>query len=104
VPIRVITRKRLREFAERHPDAAEPLQKWYRLFREAEWENLQDVRRVFPHADAVPVASGNTVTVFNLCGNRYRLIAAIHYNRQRVYVLRLLRHAEYSKDLWKDTL
>jgi mRNA interferase HigB len=102
--MRIITRKRLREFAQRHPDAAEPLQQWYRLFREAEWASLQDVRRVYPHADKVTVASGNTLTVFNICGNKYRLIAAIHYNRQRVYVLRLLRHAEYSKDFWKDKL
>jgi mRNA interferase HigB len=102
--MRVITRKRLREFAQRHPDAAESLQKWERLFRQAEWENLQDVRRVYPHADTATVASGNTVTVFNICGNKYRLVAAIHYNRQCVYVLRLLRHAEYSKDLWKDRL
>jgi mRNA interferase HigB len=102
--MRVITRKRLREFSQRNPDAAEPLQKWYRLFREAEWENLQDVRRVYPHADKVTVASGNAVTVFNICGNKYRLIAAIHYDRQRVYVLRLLSHAEYNKNLWKDSL
>src|SRR5438270_11236865 len=102
--MRVITRKPLREFAQRHPDAAEALEKWHRLVREAAWENLQDVRRVYPHADTVTVASGNTVTVFNICGNKYRLIAAIHYNRQRVYVLRLLRHAEYSKESWKDRL
>ena len=102
--MRVITRKRVREFAQRHPDAAEALAKWYRLLREAEWGNLQDVRRVYPHADTVTVASGNSVTVFNICGNKYRLIAAIHYNRQRAYVLRLLRHAEYSKDFWKDRL
>jgi mRNA interferase HigB len=102
--MRIITRKRLREFARRYPDAAESLQKWDRLVREAEWESLQDVRRVYPHADAVTVASGNTVTVFNICGNKYRLIAAIHYNRQRVYVLRLLTHAEYSKGFWKDDL
>src|SRR6059058_2138971 len=94
---RIITRKRLREFARRYPDAAEPLEKWYRVVRDAEWENLQDARRVYPHADAVAVASGNTVTVFNIGGNKYRLIVAIHYDRQRVYVLRLLRHAEYSK-------
>src|SRR6266702_4350945 len=102
--MRIIARKRLREFAEQYPDAAEPLEKWHRLFRAAEWENLQDVRRVYPHADMVTVASGNTVTVFNIGGNKYRLIAAIHYNRQRVYVLRLVRHAEYSKDFWKDRL
>jgi mRNA interferase HigB len=102
--MRIITRKRLRQFAQRHPDAAEPLQQWYRLFREAKWESLLDVQRVYPHADAVKVASGNTVTVFNLCGNKDRLIAAIHYNRQRVYVLRLLRHAEYSNNVWKKQL
>jgi mRNA interferase HigB len=102
--MRIITRKRLREFAQRHPDAAEPLQQWYRLVREAEWQNLQEVRCVYRHADAVTVASGNTVTVFNVCGNKYRLIGAIHYNRQRIYVLRLLRHAEYSKGFWKDRL
>jgi len=44
------------------------------------------------------------VTVFHVCGNKYRLITAIHYNRQRVYVLRLLTHADYSKDFWKDDL
>jgi mRNA interferase HigB len=102
--MRIISRKRLRDFAQRNPDAAEPLEKWYRLFRAATWQNLQEVRRVYPHADTVTVASGNTVTVFNIRGNKYRLIAAIHYNRQRVYVLRLLRHAEYSKNFWKDRL
>jgi mRNA interferase HigB len=102
--MRVITRKRLREFAQRHPDAAEALEKWYRVLREAEWENLQDVRRIYPHADRVTVASGNSVTVFKICGNKYRLITAIHYNRQRIYVLQLLRHAEYSKDFWKGKL
>ncbi|MBI2807882.1 MAG: type II toxin-antitoxin system HigB family toxin [Planctomycetes bacterium] len=102
--MRVITRKRLREFAERYPDAAEPLGKWESVVREAGWTSLQDVRRVFPHADAAIVASENTVTVFNIGGNKYRLITAIHYNTQRIFVLRLLTHAAYSKDLWKDTL
>jgi mRNA interferase HigB len=52
----------------------------------------------------VTVGSGNIVTVFNICGNKYRLIAAIHFNRQRVYVLQLLRHAEYSREFWKEQL
>lgn len=102
--MRIITCKRLREFAERYPDAAEPLRKWQRLVREAEWRSLQDVRRVYPHADMVKVGSENAVTVFNIGGNKYRLIVAIHYDRQRVYVLRLLTHSEYSKGSWKDTL
>jgi mRNA interferase HigB len=102
--MRIITRKRLREFARWYPDAADSLQKWHDVVRDAEWESLQDLRRVYPHADAVTVASGSTVTVFNIRGNKYRLIVAIHYNRQRVYVLRLLTHADYSKGQWKDDL
>jgi mRNA interferase HigB len=102
--MRIISRKRLKIFAQQHPDAAEPLEKWYRVVRQARWQSLQDVRKVYPHADAVMVASGNTVTVFNISGNKYRLIAALHYNRRRIYVLRILTHAEYSKNAWKETL
>jgi len=55
-------------------------------------------------ADPVKVASGRTVVVFNIRGIRYRLVAAIHYNRQIVYTLRFMTHAEYSKNRWKDAL
>jgi mRNA interferase HigB len=65
---------------------------------------MAEVRRAYPHADPVPVASGRSVVVFNIRGNRYRLVTAIHYNRQIVYTLRFMTHAEYSKDRWKDTL
>jgi mRNA interferase HigB len=102
--MRIITRKRLRAFAQENPDAAESLKKWYQLFRKANWESLQDVRRIYPHADTVIVGSGNAVTVFNICGNKFRLIVAIHFNRKRVYVLLLLRHAEYTKGFWKKQL
>ncbi len=50
------------------------------------------------------VASGKTVTVFNIGGNKFRLVVAIHYNRQRVYLLRLMTHAEYSKNRWQKKL
>jgi len=65
---------------------------------------LAEVRAVHPHADPVVVASGRTVVVFNIRGNRYRLATAIHYNRQIIYTLRFMTHAEYSKNRWKDTL
>jgi len=102
--MRIITKKRLREFTERYLDAAEPLNNWRGVIRAARWRNIQDCRRIYPHADLVKVASGNAVTVFNIGGNKYRLVVAIHYNRQRVYVLRCLRHAEYSKGRWKMEL
>jgi mRNA interferase HigB len=59
---------------------------------------------VFPHADAVKVASGRDVIVFNIKGGRYRLIVAIHFNRGMVFILRFLTHAEYDTDQWKGQL
>jgi mRNA interferase HigB len=50
------------------------------------------------------VKSGNTATVFNIVGNRYRLITAIHYNRQMIFLMMVLTHAEYSTDKWKEIL
>ncbi|GMU22984.1 MAG: hypothetical protein AMXMBFR13_30680 [Phycisphaerae bacterium] len=100
----VISRRRLREFAAGRPDSETPLDDWYRTASKAKWQSINDVRRVYPHADAVTVASGNDVTVFNVAGNKYRLVTAIHYDAQRVYVLKVMTHAEYNKDKWKATL
>jgi mRNA interferase HigB len=102
--MRVISRKRLTEFARKHPDARTALDTWFRTVKAARWASIADVRRVYPHADAVTVESGKTVTVFNVRGNDYRLVTALHYNTGRVYVLRALTHAEYDKDAWKDQL
>jgi mRNA interferase HigB len=94
----------VRRWGKRHPDAAEALRAWLRTACDANWHALADIRTTYPHADAVEVESGRIVVVFNIRGNRYRLIAAIHYNRQIVYTLKFLTHAEYSKDRWKKTL
>ena len=74
------------------------------MTRLAEWTCLTDVRCTFGHADAVRVKSGRMVVVFNIKGNDFRLITAIHYNVSKVFVLRFLTHAEYSKDGWKEEL
>lgn len=71
--------------------------------RAAKWQNLAQTRHSFPHADQITVKSGRTVTVFNIT-NHFRLITAIHYNRQEVFALRFLTHADYDKDTWKHTL
>ena len=70
----------------------------------ADWSNIVDLRQTFPNADPVRVASGRTVVVFNIAGNRYRLLTAIHYNMRKVFVLRFLTHAEYDRETWKDDL
>lgn len=102
--MRVIKQSHLRRLAARHARSSPAVEKWLLIARHARWRHIADVRRTFPHADAVGVASGNTVTVFNLGGNDFRLVTAIHYRTQNIFILRLLTHADYSKDTWKQEL
>lgn len=93
----IITRKRLNDFAATHPEARSALQYWYKMIKGNRFQSLVELRAVFPHADQV-----GKLTVFNLGGNKARLIAAIHYNRQRVYIRAILTHAEYDEGKWKE--
>ena len=102
--MRLIKRTTLRAFGEHYPKAATPLATWSRLTLAARWGGLVDTRKTYPHADQVKVRSGRVVTVFNICGNDFRLITAIHYDRQKVFILDFLTHAEYSRSSWKDRL
>jgi mRNA-degrading endonuclease HigB of HigAB toxin-antitoxin module len=63
-----------------------------------------DLRQTFNDVDTVAVSSGSQVYVFNIQRNEHRLIAAIHFDRGRVYVLRVLTHKDYDKQRWKDEL
>ncbi|OYV85954.1 MAG: hypothetical protein B7Z73_12610, partial [Planctomycetia bacterium 21-64-5] len=78
-----ISEKMLRDFWRRHTEAESPLRAWVRRTRKSQWLNFADVRKSFPHADLV----GKCV-VFNIGGNKYRLITVIHFeaSRQKVYV------------------
>jgi mRNA interferase HigB len=102
--MRVITRKRLEEYGRKHPDARASLFAWHEVARRERWQSIVDGRRAFPAADAATVKSGRTATIFNIRGNNYRLIVAIHFNTQVVYVMRFLTHAAYDKEGWKETL
>ena len=102
--LRLIKRSTLRHYAARFPKAASSLEDWARLVTAGAWHNLVETRRMFPHADQVKAKSGRTVTIFNIGGNDFRLITAIHYDRQKVFVLNFLTHAEYSRNDWKNRL
>jgi mRNA interferase HigB len=102
--VRIIKETFLIAAAEQYPKAARFLEAWRATVRAAQWKNLNAVRKTYASADAVKVASGRTVVVFNVCGNDYRLIVALHYNRQIAYTLNFLTHADYSKDRWKEEL
>ena len=94
----------LKGFIEKHADAESSLQHWKRLTENAHWQNIIEVRRAFRHADAVTAGSGNTVTVFNIGGGKYRLISAIHYNTGRLFILRIYTHQEYDRIDWQGKL
>jgi mRNA interferase HigB len=92
----VITKARLMEFWAKHPEAEHPLDGWYRLMCKETFTDFAHLRATFPSADLVGV-----FTVFNIGGNKYRLITAIHYNRSKVYIRHVLTHAEYDRGDWK---
>jgi mRNA interferase HigB len=89
------------ELGSRHPEAIDALSAWAATTRAATWRSLRDVRETYRHADGVKLKDQRVVTVFNIKGNKYRLITAIDYPLGIVNVLLFLTHAEYSKDLWK---
>jgi mRNA interferase HigB len=70
----------------------------------ASWQCFDDVRKTFRGADQIRVKSGRKMVVFNIGGNDYRLIAAIHYDRQKLFALRFMTHAEYDDNKWKEIL
>jgi len=95
--VHVISKRPLRDFARVHPDAAEPLEAWYVHAKRADWRSFADVRREFARAD-----QAGRFTVFNVGGNKYRLIAVIHFNRGKVFVRYVLTHPEYDRGAWKE--
>jgi mRNA interferase HigB len=89
--------RNLRRDAARYPDAQQPIEDWYNIVRKTDWTNLEIVRETYREAEAV----GN-FTVFNIKGNKYRLIVDIDYESGTVYYKCFLTHAEYDKDRWKN--
>jgi mRNA interferase HigB len=94
--VHVISLKRLLEAAARDPQLGQPLDAWYRIAKRARWQNLMDVRRAFPSADAVW-----KFTVFNIKGNAYRLITEINSRTGRIFLRHVLTHAECTRGSWK---
>lgn len=95
----IISYKKIREFCKKHNNAASPLDHWYRIVKREAFATFIDVKKVFPSADAV----GNFV-VFNIGGNKFRIIAYIRYPLKRVYIRHILTHEMYDRDNWKEDL
>jgi len=95
---------RLQDYWTLHRRARPSLEDWLKKAKAARWRNYADARRTFRTADPVVVASGRTITVFDIGGGNYRLITAVHYNTGKLFILRFLTHAEYDKEQWKAEL
>jgi mRNA interferase HigB len=94
--VHVIAKPALITFYTLHPDAKSSLLAWHALISGQNFSDFLALRRVFASADAV-----DGLTVFNIGGNKYRLIAAIHYNRRKVFIRAILTHADYDLGKWK---
>ena len=102
--MRVISKKRLRDFWEILPAARTSLEQWYKVVRGADWLHFAELRNTFNHADVATTDQGHPVVIFDVGGNKYRIIAALHYDRNICYVLRVLTHKQYVANRWKREL
>jgi mRNA interferase HigB len=98
--MRVIAEKALRDFAKQYPDSDAPLRAWCKLVKSGTYRNLAELKQTFGSVDYVPTARGG-LYVFDVAGNKYRLIAAIHFNTQILFIRDILTHAEYDRGGWK---
>ena len=91
--MRIISRKALRVFWEKHSDARQSLQAWYVDVKKAHWKSPAGIKKVYRNASFV----GNNRVVFNIKGNKYRVIVAVQYKFQLVFIRLVGTHQEYDR-------
>ncbi|MBE7467535.1 MAG: type II toxin-antitoxin system HigB family toxin [Anaerolineae bacterium] len=91
--MRIISRKKLRDFWNQHPDAQASLQTWYADVKQAEWKTPTEIKNLYRNASFV----ANNRVVFNIKGNKYRLVVAVQYEYGIVYIRFVGTHLEYDK-------
>lgn len=94
----VISKKRLKDFWEIHPSSKVALEAWFKLMRQGSYGMFNALQTTFSKSGVDKVGK---YTIFNIGGNKYRVITVIHYNREKVYIREVLTHAQYDKELWK---
>ena len=91
--MRIISRRRLVEFWEVHPDAEQPLRAWYTETKKASWNSPAEIKEIYR---SVSILSNNRV-VFNIKGNTYRLIVVVEYSQGKMFIRFVGTHAEYDQ-------
>ena len=90
--MRIISRKTLRDFWEKHPDSAQPLQAWYHDVKHANWKSPADIKAVYRNASFL----AHNRVVFNIKGNKYRLVTAVQYDFGIVFIRFIGMHKDYD--------
>jgi mRNA interferase HigB len=96
----VTSRKALIDFSGAYADAKASLNLWYIAAKKGTFQHLADLKQTFCGVDYVSV-NQTDFYIFNIGGNKYRLIATIHFNRQKLYIRHILTHKEYDQGGWK---
>ncbi len=95
----VISKARLVGFWSKYPDAETPLCAWLLLARRHEFLNFAELKAIFGKVDIVC-----RLFVFDTGGNKFRLVAAVHFNRKKIFIRAILRHADYDRGKWRTDL
>jgi len=96
--VHVISYKAIREFKAARPDAGAALDHWYRVAASCKWKTFEEIRQLFASADWV-----SPYVVFNVAGNKYRLVAEINFRSQTLFIRHILTHQEYAQGGWKKS-
>ena len=97
----VVSHRAIRAFCEKHRDAVNPLDHWYRVAKRATWVSFPEVRQTFNMAGSAAPDIVLANAVFDIGGNKYRLIAEINFRSRLVFIRAILTHNEYLKGSWK---
>ncbi len=92
----IITQKRIWDAKKKHPESATALDGWYKIIKKNQFNNFSELNKIFNSVDKV-----ENLYVFDLGGNKLRLIANIHFYRQKIYIRYILTHRDYDKGTWK---
>ncbi len=92
----IISKKRINQFIEQYPDSESSLKGWYVVCKKIDFESFAGIRKLFGSADYVA-----PLVVFNISGNKYRLIASISYQYKKIWIRHILTHKQYDEEKWK---
>jgi|SRR3954468_7469542 len=89
----IISRPKLMDFWKKHPDTEVPLRLWFKKVQTTKWKNINELKKDFPTADYI----GNNRVIFDIKGNKYRIVVVVFFMGQKIFIRFIGTHAEYDK-------